>query len=221
MALAVETVNSGRVDGGMALLLKPDAVTLLAGGYVADGAKLTDAVKLIAKVASQEKPAVAEWIKLDADECRSVHLHTLSIPIPPDARDREKIVSLIGEKLEVAIGIGPQSAYVAAGREPLKALKQVIEQSAADGSQNVPPVELSLAVGTTAKFIAAAAKREKIRSLAAMLAAALEPAAGRDHLKLTAISIPRGVKYRLEVEEGILKLIGRLTPLITGEKEPK
>lgn len=217
-ALTVETINSGRIDGGMAVVLKPDALTLAAGGYVADGDKLTKTLKLIAKVASEERPEVAGWIRLDAEECRSVRLHTLSVPLPAQVNDRARIVSLIGEKLEMAVGIGPQSAYVAVGREPLKVLKQVIEQSAAEGAQDVPPVELSLSAGGAAKFIAATARQEKVRALAGLLAAALEPSAGRDHVRFTAGAIPHGVKYRLEVEEGILKLTGRLTAMITGEE---
>jgi hypothetical protein len=146
-----------------------------------------------------------------------VHLHTLSIRIPPAAKDREGIVSLIGDRLDMVVGIGPQSVCLAAGREPLKVLKQAIEQSAADSAPNVPPWEWSVSVGTTARFIAATAHSERIRSLATVLAASLDAAAGHDHVRLTVNSIPRGAKCRLEVEEGILKLIGRLTALITGE----
>ncbi len=216
--LVQANVKSGRVDGGMAVLLKPDAATLLTGGYVADGAKLNSAVKLIAAAAARRNPGVAEWIKLDAAEFQSVHFHTLSIPIPPEAKNREQAVSLIGEKLEMAVGIGRQSVYVAVGREPIAALKQVIEQSAADAPKNVPPVELSLAVGPVARFVAAGCPSQTIRSVAALLAAAVEPAADRDHLRLVASSIPNGVKCRLEVEEGILKLIGRLSATPPGEK---
>jgi hypothetical protein len=208
-SLLRETVNDGRVDGGMALLLQPDAVTVLAGGRIADGAKLTDAIKLMAKVASEEQPVFADWIKLDAEEYRSIHFHAISIPIPPDAKDREKVVSLIGEKLEVVIGVGPQSVYVALGREPLKTLKQAIDQSAADADKTVAPLEMSLALGAAAKFLAAVAKEED-RPKFALVARGLEDAVGRDHVKLVAAPIPNGVRYRLEFEDGILKLIGRL-----------
>jgi hypothetical protein len=211
--LVLANVHSGRVDGGMAVLLKPDAVTLLAGGYVADGAKLTKAGKLMVHAAAQEKPAVAEWIKLDADEFQSVRFHTLSIPIPAQAKEQTNIVSLIGEKLEVAIGIGPQSAYVAVGREPLASIKQVIVQSAADVNtqKDLPPVEVSLALGTAAKFIATRCKIENVSFVAMLVAAILEKSPGRDHAKLIGSLIPRGVKYRLELEEGIVTLIGRLS----------
>lgn len=216
-------VKSGRVDGGMAVVAKPDALTVLAGGHVVDSAKLTAAIKVLAAAAVVQNPGAAEWFKFDADECRSVQLHTLSIPIPADAKNREKrekVVALIGEKFDMVIGIGPQSAFVAVGREPMTAIKQVIEQSAADGEKTVSPVEFSLALGETAKFIAATGKPEN-RSMAALVAMALEPSAGRDHIKLIAGPIPQGVQYRFEVEEGVLKLLSRLGTIAMGEEEPK
>lgn len=218
--LLQSNVTSGRVDGGVAVVAKPDALTVLAGGYVADDAKLTDAVRLIAAKAVEQDPSAAEWIKLDADECRTVRLHTLSIPIPSDMQDRERLVSLIGETFDMVIGIGPQGVYVAAGREPLAAIKQVIEQSSANGGVPIAPVEFSLALGETAKFLAAAGRSEG-RSMAALVGMALEPSVGRDHVKLTAGPIPQGVQYRIEVEEGILKLLSRLSTIMLGEEEPK
>jgi hypothetical protein len=216
-SLAQETVKNGHIDGGMALLLHPDSATAIFGGQIADGAKLTKAIQVIAKTASEEMPQAKEWIKLDAEEYKSIHFHTFSFPIPPNAKDREKVVKLIGEKLEVVVGVGSQSVYFAVGREPIKALKQAIDGSAAGVDKTVPPVEISMELGAVAKFIAAEGKEED-RPKAAVVAGLLAASEGHDHVKLTAGPIPNGVKYRLELEEGILKLIGQLASL--GSSSP-
>jgi hypothetical protein len=95
----------------------------------------------------------------------------------------------------------------------------VIEQSATGSPQEIPAIELSFGVGTAAKFIAGTCQNDRARSFAAILAASLEPSAGRDHIKLVATSIPHGLKCRLEAEEGILKLIGRLRGSVVEEEQ--
>ena len=46
---------------------------------------------------------------------------------------------------------------------------------------------------------------------AALAAEALRDAGGLDHLNLEVTPVAAGVQYRLEVEPGVLRMIGRLT----------
>lgn len=217
--VVVASAHDGRVDGGSAVVLKPDAVTLLAGGRVADSAKVADAVHKLVGVATQREPAVAQWIKFDAAEHKSVRFHTLSIPIPQNVKDRQRVVALIGEKLETVVGVGPQSVYVAMGREPLAALKQVIDQSATEADKKQPVAEFSFALGAAAKFIAATSRWEKLRLWAGMVGTALDSPPDRDHVRVVVAPISNGAKCRVEVEEGVLKLIGFAVTMITGEEK--
>ena len=89
----------------------------------------------------------------------------------------------------------------------MKVLRQAIERSA-DGAQEVAPMELSVAVGPIARFIAAVGQPVEQREKAAQVAAALETMSGKDHVKLEASPIDRGVQLRLEIEPDVLKLIG-------------
>lgn len=207
--LVWQTAKGGRVDGGLALLLHPESVTLLAGGYVADAAKLEKLAKQVVKIAEAENSAVGQWVKLDADQYKGVRFHTVSRPIPEDAKNREKVVGLIGETLDVVLGIGKQSVYVAAGRDAMRTLKQAIERSAAEAYKMVPPSQFSVSLGPVAQFVAAVGK-QKDRPKAARAAEILEQSASQDHIKLVTGLIPQGVKCRLEFEEGVLKLITHL-----------
>ena len=211
--VAQADIAGGRVDGGMALVLKPGAVTLMAGRHVADAKKLDDTLgKLVEAVRAKKPKFVAKVLKTDVAEFMDVHFHRVSIDIPQDAKDREKVVEQIGETLEVVVGIGEHSVYVAMGRDPMKALKRVIKRSEAMRDRNVPPVAISIAMSEVANFMAAVAP-EHDRPKIAKAAAILEEAAGKDHLSLVVRPAKRGVVARIQLEEGILKLLASIRKL--------
>jgi hypothetical protein len=204
-----KTVASGRTDAAMSLVLGPEAVTLVAGAYVADGPTLEKTFEALAEMARAQHPdAVNRMLKMNAGQCRGVNLHTVSIPIPPNARNREETVKLVGQTLEVVVGVGKESVCVAAGRDAMKALRQAIERSA-EGAENVTPAKLSLAADPIAKFIAAVGRPARQREAAAKVVAALEKMpSGKDHVNLEVNSIERGVQLRLEIEPDVVKLLG-------------
>ncbi|MBN2579887.1 MAG: hypothetical protein JXB10_12940 [Pirellulales bacterium] len=206
--LLERSVKSGRADGGLAVVLKPQSATILAGGCVANDGRIEEMLKTVYAAAKAEKPVVADWVKFDADQCRGVQLHTLSLPIPPEAKDREKMVSLIGETLEIVIGTDKESVYVAAGREPINTLKQVIEASASASTSSAPPIRFSLDLCRLAEFVAVEGKAHE-RPVARRMAEELKKSPEADHLLLTVQAIDRGVRYRLELEPGVQRLICR------------
>ena len=207
-----ETVESKRMDTGMVIRLAPDAATLVAGGYVADGAKLEKLVKDVAAVAKEEKPEIAEFIKLDAEKYEGISFHVVSVPLPGDQPGAQRLAKLVGDKLELVIGIGPKGGYVAAGRDAVKTLKTVIDQCKASAGKAVLPARISVAAGPIAKFIAATADDDQAKKKAAEIAGLLDQVAGKDHVNITSKGIPNGATVRVELEEGILKILGLLSP---------
>ncbi|MGA2619134.1 MAG: hypothetical protein ABSF26_16110 [Thermoguttaceae bacterium] len=205
--LVRKTVRSGRCDGAVTVLLDPAAATGLAGLYVADGALLDKALKTLADMAIADNPGVAQLVKLDADRAQSVRLHTVSIPIGPETDNRDKIVGAIGETLDIVIGVGPDSAYLAAGRDALATLKRAIGASAT--ASGVPILDLALAGEPVARFMAAVAK-PKDQPPAALAASELKKTPGKDHINFVARPIANGVQYHLEVEQGIIHSAARL-----------
>jgi hypothetical protein len=202
-----ETVASGRADGAMSLALDAEAATFVSGRYVADGPKLEKTLREFVAAVRKEYPVRAEEVlKTDVAELEGVRLHTLSLDIPHDAENREQVVRLVGERLEIVVGTAAEAVYLAAGRDAMETLKQAIRKSAHAGQEQVPPMELSIALGEFAEFIAETDKGKAKRQ--AMKAAAARPTdGGDDHLRLTAIPIPRGVKLRLELEKNALRMI--------------
>ncbi|MCC6126568.1 MAG: hypothetical protein IT426_16530 [Pirellulales bacterium] len=213
LPLVQDSIANGRVDKGMAVVLEPRALTVVAGGALVNNGRIEEMAKLVLDAVKKDHPEMADnldqWVKLNAEKFAGITLHTVSIPIPTDAKDRAKIVSLIGETLEVVIGTGDDSAYVAAGRDPLAALKKAIEQSAADAAKTVPPLEFTVSLSKVAEFVAAVGQpRERPR--AEKLAAALKQSSGGDRMILRAQAIDNGVQYRLEIEPGVLQAFAKM-----------
>jgi len=213
LRVAGKAAADGRVDQGGSLVLKPDAVTWLHSRYVADGRGLEKTLGLVVEAARKKHPNVVDsLLKTNVEECHGVRLHVVSIPIPDGTKDRDKIVQLVGENLEVAAGFGDKYACCAIGKDALKTLKQAINQSAANSQQSVLPLQLSISLGQVADFVATVAK-EKDKPSVEKAAALLKESSGKDHVTVTATPIERGAKYRLELEEGVLKLLAQARKL--------
>ncbi len=201
------TLAAGRADGGLAVVAKPGALTLVAGGVIVDGDKLNQAVKDLVAAVSDENPAVGSLVKLDAGEHKGVKFHTIGIPLPGGDDNQEKVAKMIGDTLEVAVGIGPKSVYFAAGRSPMDLIKTVIDKSNELAGKAVPPLRIRLDAEKLTKLVADIGKEED-RPKAALAADLLAKSPYQDHVSLVASPIESGVRLRLEVEPGVLKALG-------------
>ena len=209
MDVVQKTIENKKADAGAVLLLKPDAATLVAGSLVADGAKLQKIVQQLAAEATANEPDVAKLVKLDAEIHQDVHFHTVSVPVPdPEA------VKFLGPMAKVVLGISDQAVYVAGGRDAAKTLKQVIDQSKAQPAKPVVPLKIVVAATPIAEFVAAVARKDQVKQIAAQMAVLLKQSSGRaDHLTLTVSPVPNGSRTRIEVEQDLLRVLPALAPM--------
>jgi hypothetical protein len=201
------TVAAGRSDFGFAVIAKPDALTLIAGGVIVDGDKLNQTFKDLVAAVSGENPGIHSLVKLDAGEHKGVKFHTISIPLSGGDEQQEKVIKLVGDTLEIAVGIGPKSVYFAAGRSPMDLVKTAIDKSSELAGKAVPPLRITLDTEKLAKLLAVVSKEED-RPKAALAADLLAKSPSQDHVTLVASPIESGVRLRLEVEPGVLKALG-------------
>jgi hypothetical protein len=195
------TIDTGTVNGGAAVVLNPESVQFVAGGFVADGNAVENELKKLVKLAKEADAGnELENITFNAAKHRDVNLHTFSVPIPEDEEDARR---MLGERLNVVVGTGPQSAYVAFGKDCMELLKEVIDASAQETA--APPMALTISVGKILEF---AAKLEADPVVAAM-AASMKNAGGKDKVTMTAKALERGIRYRIEIGEAVLGLIGQ------------
>ena len=212
------TVRKGQLDFGLAVNLKPGESTLIKGGRLAAPDKLDHAIRLAVQLAHDLSPhpeAVDKAVQLDAGKYREFVFHKVTIPLAGGGEDLEKLVKVVGDQLVVIVALGSESMYLAAGKDPQAALKQVIDKSQSDGPQSVPPAELSLSVRSLAQFLAVAGD-EQVQMPATMLSGTLANSAGKDHLRITVEPIERGARLRYEVEEGLLKALATLSKAMAG-----
>jgi hypothetical protein len=200
------TIESGRIDGGAALQMSPNSMTLVAAMQVQQPEKVEGALKKLA--AAAESDPQFPGIQWNAASHKGVHFDTLRVPVPADEPEAR---AMLGDETEMAIGIGPGAVYLAFGRDWQSAVNQAIDASAAEPNKGVPPLQLSVSLGPIAKTAAAIGK-ESDRAKAQMLADAIQSEGqGRDHLRAVEHIIPNGMRLRIEVEDGVLRAIGKLT----------
>jgi len=207
---AEATIDKRVSDVGMSLVLRSDAITLIAGAAIAEGAKLEKVLKQLAELAAEEDPDIGMALKMDAETYDGVHLHTLTIPVPD-----EDAVQFFGDALEIVVGIGPERLYVAGGRDAMATLKTAIDNSKTVANKTVSPMRLSIAGGPIARF-AADLNEGMPAVLIGGFASQMEQSGGKDHLTITADGIAdgKGMRVRIEVEEGLLKIIGGLSNIL-------
>ena len=194
------TVKLGKTDAGAVLMLQPDAMNFAVGGLISDGKKLADAVKQLAKFA-QEKSSEVPEIKFDAQTYEGVTFHTVAIPLPGSQEPAQK---LLGDTLQLIIGTGAKSAYLAAGKEPETLLKQVIDKSKADADTKLPPAEFMVALTPIVETVAAILDNPQVKGVLDIL----KQAEGKDRILIRTDPSERGVVCRLELEGGVLRVLG-------------
>lgn len=213
-------VDAKQFDGAMSLLLAPDAATLLAGKHVPNAGKLEEIARQFADMVVADHPEIGQFITVEpnVEEYMSVKLHAMTVKIEPlDAKNREKMKALVGDDLELILGVGADSVYLAAGREPLVKLKKAIADSATQSDSEVPPLRMAVSLRSLAGVAAETAKSEEERAKAAALAKILAKAGNSDHMVLTVSGVENGLRLRLEVESGIVKAAGEMSTLLPAD----
>jgi len=204
LAVAEKTIETKSADIGASVVLKPDAITIVAASAIAEGNKLEKVLKQVAGLAMDEEPEIAQMLKLDAGTHAGVKLHQLTVPVPPG---EEEAAKMFGESLEVVVGLSDTSVYFALGRDATATLKQAIDASAAAPGKSIAPMRISISATPIAKFIAEMAPDMETKGMAGMLAAVLEQSGGKDHITITSKGIPNGSSTQVEIEGGLLKVI--------------
>ncbi len=202
------TMESGQMDGGAALNLGADKLTLVAGAQIKDPAKFESGLKKLAALA--EKEPDFNGVQWNAATHEGINFHTLAVPVPEDEAEARKF---LGEKVDVAIGIGSEAVYVAVGQDNLEAVKKAIDGSKAEPNKEVPPFALSASLGQIMEFAAVNAKEEDKATVQAIADMLKQDAQGRDHVRASGTLIENGLKYRFEAEEGVLRAIGKAAML--------
>ncbi len=197
------TVKEGQIGGGASLNATPDSMTFVAGVHVKEPAKIEEALKKLESVGKKQPdfPGI-HW---NAASHAGVNFHTLTVPVP----DKKGPRKMFGEKLDVAVGIGPEAVYLAVGKDNVAAATKALDASVANHDKQVPPFAASISLGQVMAIAADTKEDGREKAMLQAIAEELNDSAkGRDHVSLTGSIIPNGLRYRVEAEEGVLKAVG-------------
>jgi hypothetical protein len=201
-----ETVAGRKMDLGAAAWMNAKLLTVVAGSRAVDTAKLDKLLREVAAQAIKDEPSAAGMIKLDAENYLGFHFHTASIPVS-DLGDRPHLCELVGESLDIVVAIGDDAVYLAAGRDAVTKLKQVIEESKAQAGKSTGPGGFVVDV-TPIVELAAGIADESEKPMANKVLDILKKSPGKAHITLTPVPIPGGAQVRIEFQEGLLRLLG-------------
>jgi hypothetical protein len=195
-------------------MLSADSLTLIAGAHVKDTSKVESALKKL-EAAAKKQPDFP-GIKWNAAKHAGVTFHTMTVPVPADKKGPRE---LLGDQMEVAVGIGPEAVYLAVGKNNIEVVSKAIDASATEKGKTVPPFELAISVGPILEAAAAQAEDGDQKEIMQKVSDFVHSdAQGRDHIRAVGQIVPNGLKYHFEAEEGVLKAIGKAATAAQEQK---
>jgi len=199
-----ETAKAGKIDGGGALQLSADSLTLIAGVHVKDTDKVETGLKKL-EAAAKKQPDFP-GIKWNAANHGGVAFHTIKLPVPDDGKGARE---LLGPEVDVAVGIGPEAAYLALGKNNMDAVNKAIDASMASKGKTVTMLEFVSSLNPIMEVAAAQTDESRHKAVFQKVADYLRSEGkGKDHIRMAGKAIPNGLAYHFEAEEGVLKAIG-------------
>ena len=196
-----DTLQTGKLDAGMSVILDEKSMTMALAGHVADGAKVEDLVKELIELAKDDEDVSFSKMNLNSGTHGDVRLHELAVPIPED----EYIGQVLDGELEICLGAAENDIYLALGVDPVNKLKKMIDKSKSAGGTETQPFSMVVKLAPILRF----AEAMEDQAMLGAIAESLEQN-GNDHLRFNVSGIEDGVTYRFLIEEGILKTLGQV-----------
>ncbi len=201
LTIAEQTIKARTVNCGGVLVLKPNSLTAALGGFVADGNGLEKAIGELWEFAKKKDPNTPD-LQFDTQTHQGVKLHSTNVPLEDQDEEAREV---LGDPLEVVIGMGEESAYLAFGKDSTDLLKSIIDKSIEDAGKTFTPVEVNVALTPIMKFAASIDDNPGVQ----MALESLKEAGGKDNITLTVMPATRGVTLRFAVEEGVISAAGQ------------
>jgi len=206
MSVVEKTVELKKNDGAMAVVLE-DGPAIVFGARIAAGVKLDETLKKLVKAIAKDDPKIEEIVKFDVEKYEGVNFHVAKIPIPDP-----KAAEVLGNTIQIVVGLNESSVYVGAGKDPLGVIKKAMDASKASPAKAIDPLDMVISATPIAKFFAKVISGDNpsdvhAKKNFAKAAETLAKSGSKDHITMTAKAIPNGMALRLNVESGVTKAI--------------
>ncbi len=193
-----KTIQAGKLDGGMAIV-GDKTFTIVGGGFAAETATITELLTTAVKWGEMKNEV--KDARLNEETADGVTYHSFLPAEEPEEDD----IEFFGEQPRITVGIGESAVYFAIGSNGIPAIKEAIATSAARQSEEVSPLNISIAL---APIVRIAAKDDPDNANLQMIASQLKDT-GKDHIRVLYKLIPNGAITRILAEEDVLTLFGK------------
>lgn len=204
-----DTLKEGRIDLG-AVVTTNEKLEFAVGFQVADAGKLEDSFRDLIKMAENE-PQFQEAVelKLNSGKINGVQLHEMIVQIP---QNEEEMVDVLGEEMTLIIGIDDKQVYLAGGsKDPKGLLEKAMSGEAGDSASTNMTMQYNLFLAPILRMASSIEGEEMMEQMAEML-----EASGSDRVQISASIIENGMKGQLQIQDGLLELIGVATQAMGG-----
>jgi hypothetical protein len=191
-----DTMRSNSFQAGFAMMLNKKS-SIVMGAKVSDGDAVESALKPIVEMASKQAGIPGpDW---EAENHAFHRIHTWkNIPVPED--EDAVLSSMLGDRLEVAIGVNAESIYLAMGGNGIDDLKKVIDASSKASSEITESAEAVIHLGPMMQF--AVEVDEQNGAMYLPIAGMLQD---KDAIRYGIQQIPSGIRARVTMEQNILR----------------
>ena len=201
--VARDSFATGVVDGGGALVLSDDEANFAFGMQAVNASKLESSLKELAKMAEEKDAAMT--FNFDASTENGIRYHEMEISI---AEDEEEARAIFGDVIKVTVGIGDDVIYVAGGNNPKQLLADCIAGTA---PADMPCTQFNLHLIPILRFASSFQGSQELQMIADAL-----PESGDDRIRMTATMIENGQLIRLEMQDGIVEIFGKVGQSMGG-----
>lgn len=194
--ILMESAKLGKMESAFDINVESD-LNIVGSVSVADGSKIESLAREISAELVKEKVPVQ--FKINTGKHAGFNLHSVSVPLPPNAAEAAKKV--FGSSVTLAIATGPKAVHIAVGKNCDASVKSAIDRSLAKPTAPAEMLKMRLVLSQLLNYIQ---KIEATPVSEAMLNAAV---AGNDRILVESQSIERGIIVRLSLEDGVMKAI--------------
>lgn len=192
-----ETYAAGLIDASIAARAEGKELTVAAAMTVSDGKKLAQLLKNLAE-AEKNNPDFPEFL-FDYITHQNVSIHFAKIPTPAQSG----LTKVFGEEIDLAVGTGEKTAWIAIGSGAIDQLKRAIDESA-----GAKPVENPLIVKLDLKpLLHHIGAIETLDGPMKKIGEAASSFNGEPSISFVTVFTAGGVKGELIIKEDVFKLV--------------
>lgn len=193
------SLSEGKSDFGGMLVANSEKLQFVMGAFVADG---NEVAKLAKDLATEipDDPRAPRFM-FDIGKSGNVTMHMIEADVPPQADEARTV---FGDKLQIHIGTGPQSLYLAVGKGSESVLKQFIASGATNDDGRRPLGQFKLSLLPILEF---ARSVESNAGIDAVINA-VSGSPGGGQVDIVSNTIDNGASSNIKIGEGLIKAIG-------------